>query len=92
MEKFSKMTGKLVILILVACGTLIIASPAIADKWDEPVVAPVFMGTSAIISSLARQIGFVKTFSADYPYQYEQKVESEKKGNAGKDEPKIGAK
>jgi hypothetical protein len=92
MEKFSRMTAKCVILILVACGTLIIAGPAIAEKSDGPVVAPLFMGTSAIISSLARQIGFVKTFSADYPYQYEQKVESEKKGDAGKDEPKMRAK
>ena len=84
MERFSRMTGKCVIFIMVACGALITAGPAIAEKWDEPVVAPVFMGTSAIISSLARQIGFVKTFSADYPYQYEQKVESENRETQGK--------
>jgi hypothetical protein len=91
MEKFSRMTNKCVIFILVACGTLIIAGPAMAEKRHEPAVAPVFMGTSTIIGSLARQIGFVKTFSADYPYQYEQKEESEKKGNAEKDE-QMGAK
>ena len=84
MERFSRMTGKCVIFIMVACGALITAGPAIAEKWDEPVVAPVFMGTSAIISSLARQIGFVKTFSADYPYQYEQNVESENRETQGK--------
>jgi len=92
MGKFSRIRGKCAIFILFACGVLIVVGPAMAEERDEPAAAPVFLGASTIISSLARQISFVKTFSADYPYQYEQKVESEKKGDAGKDEPKMRAK
>jgi hypothetical protein len=91
MEKFSRMPGRCAVFILFACGILIIAGQAMAVERDDRVAAPVFMGTSTIISSLARQIGFVKTFSADYPYQYEQEVAGEIKGNIGTEEPKMRA-
>ncbi len=92
MAKFSRTPGKCAVFTLLVCGALTIAGQAMGKERSELVAAPVFMGTSAIISSLARQIGFVKTFSADYPYQYEQEAAGEKKGNMGTEEPEMRAK
>lgn len=81
MERLSRMPGRYSIPALLILLLLVAARPVMAEKKDEGVTMPPVATASAIISALARQIAFVKTFSVEYPYQYEQQTANEKAGN-----------
>ncbi len=44
-----------------------------AGQKEGQVVPPLSVSSSEVINVLARQIAFVKTFSSDFSYQYEQR-------------------
>lgn len=71
MERLSSILSNCSAFILFTVLILIIAQPAMAEKKDEEIEASVAATVPITISALARQIAFVKTFSVEYPYQYE---------------------
>ena len=81
MERLLSMLSNCSAFILVTVLILIIAQPAMAEKKDEEIEASVAATVPITISALARQIAFVKTFSVEYPYQYEpESTHNEKAG------------
>ncbi len=69
-----------ILFILVVVFVLFVVQPANAGE-NEKHTAPAAATSSATVTALARQIAFVKSFSAAYPYQYGQKTQDRKTGN-----------
>ncbi|MBP1750785.1 MAG: hypothetical protein H6Q52_3324 [Deltaproteobacteria bacterium] len=81
MEKLLNMRSSCSTSLLFAALILVMVQPARAEKKHEQVVAPPAMTASTMVTALARQIAFVKTFSVEYPYQYGQETHNEETGN-----------
>lgn len=81
MERLLSMLSNCSAFVLLTVLILITAQPVMADKKDEQIEPSVVATAPIIVSALARQIAFVKTFSVDYPYQYEREsTHNEKTG------------
>ncbi len=59
------------ILVLLAVLIIIVHQPVRAGQTEVETAMPPSATLSPVISVLARQVAFVKTFSIDFPYQYE---------------------
>lgn len=58
----------------VLLAALLVAPGALwAGQAEGQAVPPLVASSSEVINALARQIAFVKTFSSDFSYQYEQR-------------------
>lgn len=80
MEKLLSMFGKHGIFVLLSTALILgIVQPASAAKNDDEVMTSPGTTTSTVTKALARQVAFVKTFSIEYPYQFEQETLNEKK-------------
>ena len=56
--------------------------PAGAGQTQVETAMPPSTTSSAVVTVLARQIAFVKTFSTDFPYQYEPESGRRESGRA----------
>lgn len=76
----------------VSCCMVLIAmtwgaiSPLMAQTREGPRGIPSGIVSSTVVSVLARQIAFVKSFSVGYPYQFRQGKDPAKAGTATVDE------
>ena len=84
MERPLSMLNKCGILMLTAVCILGVAQPAVAGNKSDEVAAAPTTAVSIVVNVLARQIAFVKTFSVDYPYQFEQEKPGKKKSRPEK--------
>lgn len=77
MGKFFNTSINYLTLTVFAGLIVIVHQPLAAGQTKGETVIPLSTTSSAVITVLARQIAFVRTFSTDFPYQYER--ESERK-------------
>jgi hypothetical protein len=62
---------------------LVVHQPVGAGQTKVETAVPPSTTSSAVVNVLARQIAFVKTFSTDFPYQYERESGRKESGRAG---------
>ncbi len=77
------------VLMALMCGAI---SPLMAQAREGPCGLPSDTVSSTMVSALARQIAFVKSFSAVYPCQFRQGRKTEVTGTIAVDEIKMQGK
>ena len=77
------------VLIALVCGAI---SPLMAQTREGSRGIPSGIASSTMVSVLARQIAFVKSFSVGYPYQFRQGKGTAKAGTVTSDEIKTEGK
>jgi hypothetical protein len=82
MGKFLNTGINYLTLILFAGLIVIVHQPVVAGQTKVETATPPSTTSSAAVAVLARQIAFVKTFSPDFPYQYERESGRKESGRA----------
>lgn len=76
------------ILALLAVLFVIVRQPVMAGQTEAQPATPPSVTSSPVITALARQVAFVRTFSTEFPYQYEPDPDGSKnrhmRGSANK--------